>query len=700
MLRSVRERLRNRRRRPPPVDADNPKQPRVFRNRSLDYAPRPRRWFNRSRRPATPPQDRPTPAIPPPATSQRNDDSFSSLPSTHASRDPFLNDDVPVEISRIQPREDRPRVAQETGFGLRLGHPESPPVSGSSASTSRKRSSLWKRAYDPEAVQSSHERDILRAVQLSEVCTKEKSVSAAEKLVELVDTQVRDMSNVLTAVSRQVESAKQIANSLPSSRDARFQSLLYTPPEDDGKSEAERVFLELHWTERVWDLEALLAEKRYNECVLSVEKLEADGMASGSPRTVAKFSTLRAALVEEMSAMCASDAPAATVFAPLLAKLGVADQARQVVLEGAQQELEHELNQLSSGAFDFAPRLANMLLDKTLAVFRKAHNSYSSISAKESNSSSFVAWIVEQSDFVYTEFISPVLTRARKNDPVTILATIEATRHRKYFLEEPLRQDEKSLVALLETRMTTHLRNELDGPVRDAEKQLIERAKTYASAIPRNWRDGPYQSGKAICDEFNVLSRGLEGALMELGTEADMLTGNLLIRPALIYCTTLLEMGTKAVREQRELTLSDVQEGVFETFTIIGKTILRLHQRFAKIPMLERVAAVLMSPNLGEVRILQSEMIARKQPSLAEKAPSRPSVQKARHVPISNGEETAKQSLRDNSSMAYSAASLSTVRDGGLGLLTYSEFGKLKEPASNYEDQARRLLAQQRAQIH
>lgn len=597
-------------------------------------------------RPLLPPTPLDKPAAPPgEGLRPRNDDSFSSLPSTHASRDPFLNDDVPVDIARVEGREDRPRkdaprrgendadpsafprnaaAAGLLPFDAARFEGNSPPASLSSSSTFRKRSSLWKRTYDPDnEFQSAHERQILKAVALSESAVKERSVTSAQQLARIAYLQVSELDAAVVAVTDKVEKARAVASDLPSSRDTRFEPLLYSAgstaaPSDvlSGKAEAERVFRELQWTERVWDVEAMAAEKRYEDCVAAIEKLEEDDiMTSASSKTQEKYKSIKQELVAEMSACCTErGGETASTFAPLLARIGMADHARNVVLSAAETELFSELHTLTAHGPEVAPRTVNAILDKTLSVFKTTYAIYAKISSTSSQCSSFfVAWVVEQSDLVYKKFVSPFLGKTRKADPVTILEIIEAARHRKVQQHNKLsEQNGDSLVALLETRITTHIRADLDGPIRDAQRQLVERARMYASAIPRNWREGPYQSGKAICDELNILSKGLEGALMNLGAETDILAGSLLARLALEYSTTLLEMGNKVLPEDETLSSSSMQEGVFETFSMIGRTMLRLHQKYPRIPSLERVSSVLTSPDVREVRMLLAEVRARR----------------------------------------------------------------------------------------
>lgn len=728
MFRGVRDRvrqLRARRHEPSDQDAEDARQPGVFRNRTLNYPTRPRdhgnflsifstkalRLHRRTPDKPHPSVDRPLVVAPSPdplTLRVRNEDSFSSLPSTHASRDPFLNDDVPVEISRKDGRHDRPRRREDDIFvrGLadaRSNPDQSPPASLSSSGTLRKRCSLWKPSYDPQNEHHTpHERDILRAVALSEAAVKDRSVRAAHQLVALVDVQIHQLDDVVTAVHARVENARQVAETLPSTRDPPFQPLLHTPGDlkkrlpSAAKADAERVFHELHWTERVWDLEGLLAEKRYEDGVATVEKLNADGVAtSGSARTAGKFQSLSAQLVAEMSLCCAQGgSDKAAVFAPLLGRLGKASHARKVILDSAAADLISELKHITSVNPERTPRSVNIILDITLAIYRRAHDVYSKVSSRDSHdSSSFVAWLIEQTDIVYKEFVSPVLAKMDKADPVTILSTIEATRNRRLRHGGP--RSATSLVALLETRVTSHVKKDLESPIREAERQLVESAQKCASAIPDSWRDGPYESGKAMCDELNAVSKGLENSIMNLGAEADLLSGNLLVRPALIYCTTLLDIGTEAVVKDDALMSNDVQQGMFETVTIIGKTLLRLHQKFTNIPLLEKVAKVLTNPNLGEVRVLQAEMIPPGPSSPSSATSKRTAKEHVKRIDESGG------SLFQNAKQ-HSPAELLLGNEMGLGILldrSLAISARQDQNVISLEEQAKRLLAEQRAMV-
>ena len=117
------------------------------------------------------------------------------------------------------------------------------------------------------------------------------------------------------------------------------------------------------------------------------------------------------------------------MFAPWLARIVKANHARQAVLNSAEVELVFELGALTAPGSEVTPRTVTLMLNRTLQIFRQTYSVYSCISSfGPQNSFFFVAWVVEQSDKLCSNFISPVLLRIRNADPVTILATIEAAR--------------------------------------------------------------------------------------------------------------------------------------------------------------------------------------------------------------------------------------------------------------------------------
>lgn len=469
---------------------------------------------------------------------QRNDDSFSSLPSTHASRDPFLNDDLPIEISQLDrpyggrmrhnmqghndrnagvggftafdrnAKQSRSNQAHASNPSHRMfavdGLSPAPPVPSSLASsiTSRKRSTVWKRRYDPDAeFQSRHEREILKAVALSETAVKEGTVDAAQQLALIVDEQVSELDTVLADVDRQVKATRDTAQRLPSPTDIRFQQML-TPSVDindqmtsavpnspaapmsatvttvgndqDNKvsssivpvssqvtrknvtrveDDMERTLLELGWKERVWDVDALIIEKQFEQAVNSVEALDGDGIAHQSSEVIELFQETIRVLVDELSACCARGrVENASSVAALLGKLGMADHARGLILRVAETELQAELGYIYCNSQDVTPRTATAMVSKTIMVLRHARMVFCDIeahsmevklnwkfipqqkderltkkrSSNKNSSSMFLAWAVVQCDRVFAEFIAPVIERIRKIDPVTILVNEQA----------------------------------------------------------------------------------------------------------------------------------------------------------------------------------------------------------------------------------------------------------------------------------
>lgn len=65
-------------------------------------------------------------------------------------------------------------------------------------------------------------------------------------------------------------------------------------------AEAERIFLKLQWTERVWNVEAVVAEKVFKECLHALEKLNRDGINESAPlRVIGRYQNIVQKLVTE-----------------------------------------------------------------------------------------------------------------------------------------------------------------------------------------------------------------------------------------------------------------------------------------------------------------------------------------------------------------------------------------------------------------
>lgn len=191
-----------------------------------------------------------------------------------------------------------------------------------------------------------------------------------------------------------------VSADLPLTRDPQFEPLLYSSnyaalqEMSTRKAEAKRFFAELQWTERVCGIEALLAEKRFEDCVASIDKLKEDGITtSASPRIYTKFKGMVQQLASEM-ASCGTDDGGETVgvFAPWLARIGKPDNARQVLLISAEVELASELGALTAPGSEATPSTVNLMLNRTLQIFRQTYSVYSRISSSWSHNSSF-SWL-------------------------------------------------------------------------------------------------------------------------------------------------------------------------------------------------------------------------------------------------------------------------------------------------------------------
>lgn len=574
MLRGVREKLRQRRAR---------------RAASLDTPaePRPRRhlpWKQPKRAADVPPVVAPGEEI-----VVRNEDSFSSLPSTHASRDPFLNDDFPVLMSRI---EDRPRVRE----GGRSG-----------SVVLKRRRSLWKRTFVADAeLTSTWERELMRAVALSEAAGKRGNVAAARVLVDVVVDQVQGLEDALTVAKGLLEKARGAAAKLPSTRDARYERLLYAPGvapakatakarADAEKAEVERVVKELACAERVWDIEAMLAEKRLPDAVQAVERLRKDHVASSaSSRTLAALRSVVEQLAAEIGACCTrGGAQAAKLHAPLLARLGWADKARLITLSSAEAELFSELNHITADASELTPRIVSMVVMKTFSQLCVARAAYAKVA--ENGTGDFLDWVVTQIDSVYSRYISVTLARELQSDSsVHTLAPIVSAARSAVARVPPVALVE-GLAAFFDARILAHLRRDLVRPIADKRDYFVSQAHTYANTIPNAWEVGPYAASTTFAKELEVWADGLEQALVGLGGDFDALVASSLAYPTLQYCATLVECGNKAVAQSRVTDNVQVRTGVQKTLKAMGTSLDLLSARpaLATLPYMARVAKIL-----------------------------------------------------------------------------------------------------------
>lgn len=462
---------------------------------------------------------------------------------------------------------------------------------------------MWKRGYESE-IASGYEREILHAVFLSEIATKQGDVGAGRKLCAVVKKQTGEVERVVGETGENVLRCRAVAQGLAGVRDGVYERLLRVEKEV-GVVEG----VESRWCERVWDLEGCVVERRYEMCVEMVERLREDGIEMGSTgnRVRGRFKGLVDRIVGDLCGLCGrGDVEMGIVYAPLLGRLGRGDEGRRRILCMARDDLVEELRVYGGRMY---ARVIAAILDATLKVLRRTYEIYRRIGGGGCSASWFVAWAVQTADEVYVMFVRPVLSKAKKADAGTILACVQATRSRRRDVDGD--GECKSVEAILDTRVTTHVRAEVEVFVREAERQLMGRARMYASGLPRDWSDAPYQSGRAVCDELNDVARGVEAALCGLGTETDVLVAGLLVKPGLTYCAELLELGTKSLCEGG-MQAGDVQAGILKTVQLVGKCVLRLHHRFDKVPMLERVGRILCMGTLGEIRIMMGGILVRK----------------------------------------------------------------------------------------
>ncbi len=362
--------------------------------------------------------------------------------STHVSNDDFLNDDaIPITQNPEASSGAVPRISNEDDGAP--PRPDSPPQQGSSSvaapgaaavlsaplsfgtvsASSKRRNSMWKAEPD----------NALAAIR--EACmgaTNNVRVDAARKVVAAARQRVNELEGAMASLKESVEAVRSSAQSLPSTRMPRYEHLMFaSDPEfggaahhhsasaqdgTGGAGDEDRSFRDLIWSERIWDVEAMLAEHRLDAAVTAVESLLADdGYDSCSQTVSGKVNKLADLIGHQLVARCpCSSAEDARAFAALLVRLDKADTACTVVLQTAEELLHSKLVWVQPNANNDLARYVQTVLQWTSAHFDDTHAAVENIPLSDAaRAERFVSWTTAQTDRVYRGFVRSSVSLAR-----------------------------------------------------------------------------------------------------------------------------------------------------------------------------------------------------------------------------------------------------------------------------------------------
>lgn len=461
-----------------------------------------------------------------------DEEAVSSVPSTHISNDDFLNDAVPVEITR-RPAADRrvgmreadvadppaivdvdtasvepvpaasPRIAQDRAQSP-IAHSvaSAPPSFGTVSASSRRRSALWKPM--PGGALAF----------VREVChgnTGPSRVAAAHALAITARAHVSNAAHAVTSVERALEAVREAATQLPSARMARFEALLFASDPQFDAPQVDRSFRDLHWKERVCDIEALLAEQRVDAAVSGVEALLADDdYATCESHVSQSVARLSDAIATRLVDACPYETPAAAAScATLLSRLERPDAACAVVLRTAAHILALRLARLPSAvdtrACDIARRVQLALQVGRTQVIDALRAVEAVPLSSARRAALFAAWAAAQTDIIYRSHVRAVI---RSPDRAALLQVAAAARMR---IDAKKDESAAEATAVFSARVLTNARTHIRQLSRDATLQLL-RAATRAT------RDATHVRSRAASPprELLALSREVRATLDSL----------------------------------------------------------------------------------------------------------------------------------------------------------------------------------------
>lgn len=377
---------------------------------------------------------------------------------------------------------------------------------------SRKRTTVWKRQYDPDGeFQSKHEREILRGISLAEASIKQRNVKGVQQVCEIVHEQIGEMNQVLKKADKQITKSRAVAESLPSVTDNQYDSLLspstYEDEEEgehllhfhpieyghgDNKDEDEFYFgasnynhynddasrenslEELNLMEKIWDLETRILEKEFEEAINQLNELK-QTVKLKNKDIRNRIDILHGKIISEIKDYCTKGGFETTRnYAFLLRKLKCTDDSRNLILNSGETEILSELQYLTSNSERLTIKTINIIIERTLRIIirtfyvsnRIDESTTSTASKNQSESDSspsslFVKWTVRQCDRVFLEFISPILDRLKKNNVRTssVFSEIElfSRQHQRLLIRNKhSRMIEKSITTIMETTLLRH----------------------------------------------------------------------------------------------------------------------------------------------------------------------------------------------------------------------------------------------------
>jgi hypothetical protein len=483
------------------------------------------------------------------------------------------------------------------------------------ASTVRRRASLWKRQTDkqPGEGQSEHQRQILYVVALADSAIHDTNAQAVEKLVTVVETQISAFDSAIVASRSKVSRLRTSISRLPSTRSKEYEDALYsntgraTDEEEATKArnEAEMNFHEFRIMEGVWEIESAIAEKRWRDAVRLVEDVRADtaaapvgsrsrgkgvgsaiSMTSSTPgegsvsfeAAHAELDVLAGRIANELRGLCGSGVGLdAWEYAPLLVQLGMPHDALRAVFLGGSAALGDELHAAKRSLFadNKYDKYVSTVAARTFAQICESYALLCEISEMDAlASSSFLSWAMAQIDEAYHDFLAPCM----HPDRVSLFQIASVVMPmRKSTLCVPSEPMFEEIGMVWDSRLASLLRPDIGDALSKYHEEFCARAETAGSLPVDAWVGSPLASWELIATELGEYTQNAALSLLGLDNGLDAMIASVMTSVCGVYAACVLEVfesatGASPAGAERG---SDGRRGrvVRETMEAVGKAL-------------------------------------------------------------------------------------------------------------------------------
>lgn len=342
---------------------------------------------------------------------------------------------------------------------------------------------------------------------------------------------------------------------------------------------ADATFEESRLMEAVWDIETAVFERQWYDAVSMIEAVRAEnrdalggsGAATAAESETDRFAVARAdlcAVVDHLSSeLLAFTCDPTSVrsvreYAPLLARLGMQEEARHAVLSAGATVLVAALDAMRRRYGRGVPGEVAFVATVGARLFAQLCESYAALAEvcatdAACNDAAFLTWAIGQVDATYERYLAPVLDAGVAS--VYEMAAL-VTSLRNSTLRVPMGDMFEEIGMVLDSRLSAMMRDEVCASLVQYQEAFANRAEAAGSAAVEQWEGVPLRSSVALCDEFEKFARDVALNLLGIDNGVDALIASVLTVASGIYAANILHAKNSAAAstpdQRRSLHLS------------------------------------------------------------------------------------------------------------------------------------------------